>query len=180
MKLPGRLGDSQMTIRTDPRTHPALIKMLPPSDPVEPPVDESMSLSELHHYVGARHEALEKLYAMLPLDVPEIDSSLPEVVYRSTECPGSDGNTIKLHVYRPASSEASGSKPLPCIIYFHGGSMTILSATNALNTRWVRTLAAQGMVARHLARRLPGAPRRLYIQIMKPVRSEDMSRYPVP
>jgi acetyl esterase len=147
MKLPGRLSDSQMTIRTDPRTHPTLIKMLPPSDAVEPPVDESMSLSELHHYIRGRHEAFEKLYARIPLDVPEIDSSLPEVVYRPTECLGSDGNTIKLHVYRPASSEAPGSKPLPCIMYFHGGGMTMINTTSAPHTRWVQTLAAQGMVA---------------------------------
>jgi acetyl esterase len=134
-----------MCIRTDPRTHPTLLKILSPFNmdlpAPDPPVNPSM-----HAYVGGNHEALEKLYSMVPLDLP-IDATLPEVVYRPTECLGPDGNIIKLHVYRPADSEASGSKAIPCILYFHGGGMTILNTTNAPHTRWVQTLAAQGMVA---------------------------------
>jgi acetyl esterase len=51
-----------------------------------------------------------------------------------------DGNTIKLQVVTPESSE-----PLPCVYYIHGGGMQIMSCFDGIYQAWSRVIAAQGI-----------------------------------
>ena len=47
-----------------------------------------------------------------------------------------------MHIYRPRLRNA----PLPCVVYLHGGTMTILHTMNKVHERWCRSLAAMGLV----------------------------------
>ena len=51
-----------------------------------------------------------------------------------------DGNTIKVLFIRP-----EGSDPAPCVVYFHGGGMQVMSAFDGIYKAWGRIIAAQGV-----------------------------------
>ncbi len=51
-----------------------------------------------------------------------------------------DGNTIKLRLIRPQSTE-----PLPCVYYIHGGGMQAMSCFYGLYRAWGRMIAQQGV-----------------------------------
>ncbi len=51
-----------------------------------------------------------------------------------------DGNTIKLQVIRPETTE-----PLPCVYYIHGGGMASMSCFNGMYRAWGRLIAHQGV-----------------------------------
>ena len=148
--LQGRLLDPSMSLSTDPRTHPSLLTALAAAGRLNsiPPasVSPSSSLSEIYTYCSQIHHDIEKICALVSLDLP-IDASLPEVVHRLSECPGPDGNTIKLQVYEPAAKAGgSESEALPGLVYIHGGGMMYLSTTNPPHDRWMKSLAATGLI----------------------------------
>jgi acetyl esterase/lipase len=51
-----------------------------------------------------------------------------------------DGNTIKLQVIRPQSTES-----LPCVYYIHGGGMANMSCFDGMYRAWGRLIAHQGV-----------------------------------
>jgi acetyl esterase len=51
-----------------------------------------------------------------------------------------DGNTIKLQLIQPDSSE-----PLPCVYYIHGGGMQAMSCFDGNYRAWGKIIAAQGV-----------------------------------
>jgi acetyl esterase/lipase len=51
-----------------------------------------------------------------------------------------DGNTIKIQLIQPESSE-----PLPCVYYIHGGGMQVMSCFDGIYRAWGRIVAAQGV-----------------------------------
>jgi len=51
-----------------------------------------------------------------------------------------DGNTIKLQVIRPESSEV-----LPCVYYIHGGGMASMSCFDGMYRAWGRLIAHEGV-----------------------------------
>ena len=51
-----------------------------------------------------------------------------------------DGNTVKLQVITPRSSD-----PLPCVYYIHGGGMQTASCYDAVYRSWGRMIANQGV-----------------------------------
>jgi len=51
-----------------------------------------------------------------------------------------DGNTVKIQFIRPQSAEI-----LPCVVYFHGGGMQIMSCFDGMYRAWGRIIAAQGL-----------------------------------
>jgi len=51
-----------------------------------------------------------------------------------------DGNTIKIQLIKPSSSE-----PLPCVYYIHGGGMQVMSCFDGLYKAWGRLIAGQGV-----------------------------------
>lgn len=140
----GRLADPSVELRTDPRLHPGLraafaaLEMDGHAPP--PPLDRSAGQDAVTEFVGGAHAAFEGLYAILP---SEWHGEVPaRVAYRTETVRGVDGNDIPLHIFRP--TDAPG--PLPCVVYLHGGGMTILEAHNRVHTQWSRDLAATGMV----------------------------------
>jgi acetyl esterase len=139
----GRLADPDSTLATDPRTHTGLLAGLAAfgldAAAAPAPMGRDASAKVVAEFVGGSHAAFEGLYAALQ---PE-PSDLPVPVSQRTESvTGVDGHEIVLHVFRP--SEVEGT--LPCVVYVHGGGMTILDADNAVHQQWSRDLAATGLV----------------------------------
>jgi acetyl esterase len=51
-----------------------------------------------------------------------------------------DGNTVKIRVIRPDTSEQ-----LPCVYYIHGGGMAFMSCFDGMYRAWGKIIAAQGV-----------------------------------
>ena len=140
--LPGRLGDPEMTLATDPRADPRMVAALEPlglarrADPV--PLTADSSLEDIRALAALGEPGFQHLFDGL------FDALAPvEGVESSTEViTGVDGNEITLYVHRPAGDTG----PRPGILHIHGGGMVILTAADANYRRWRDELAALDMV----------------------------------
>ena len=141
--LPGRLGDPDRTLGTDPRTDPRLAAALAAfgidGHGESAPVDASSPFAEQLAFCNEAEVGFQGLFAALYDDLPPIDG-----VVRSTETiDGVDGNQITLYVHRPAAADGD----VPGILHTHGGGMAILTAADQSYVRWRDELAALGVVA---------------------------------
>jgi acetyl esterase/lipase len=140
--LPGRLGDPDMTLATDPRADPRMAALLESlglagrADPV--PLTADSSIEDIRALAALGEPGFQQLFDGL------FDSLAPvEGVESSTEViPGVDGHDITLYVHRPAGDTA----PRPGILHIHGGGMVILSAADANYRRWREELARSVVV----------------------------------
>lgn len=140
----GRLADPSVELRTDPRIHLGLRAGLAAfgldAYAADPPPGLSSGTDAVAEFVGGLQEAFEGVYAAVPWEWP--GESPADIAYRTETVTGVDGNDIPLHIFRPARA----TEPLPCVIYLHGGGMTILEAHNHVHKQWSQDLAATGMV----------------------------------
>ena len=142
VSLPGRLGDPQRTLGTDPRADPRMVAALAAfgldqrGEP--PPVTPSSPRDEQLAYCAAAEAGFEALFGALYAGLPAMDG----VTSVTVTIAGDAGHDIRLYVHRPAG--ATGT--LPCIVHLHGGGMVILEAAGAAYQRWRDELAAMGMV----------------------------------
>ena len=140
--LPGRLGDPDLTIGTDPRADPRMVAVLAglgiDGHADGAPLTPDASREELVGFVDAVEVGFEGLFAALAQDLPPLDGVTSELVTIT----GDGGHEIRLHVHRPAGVEG----PLPCIYQVHGGGMVMLATEGPLYTRWRLELAAAGAV----------------------------------
>ncbi|KAK4503559.1 hypothetical protein PRZ48_004474 [Zasmidium cellare] len=139
---PGRLGNPDINFLDEPRLHPELRKALIAANfqdmlPAKWPTD----LKELHPLLGEQHDATNAMYSMTPLGLPG-DEHEPDVGPEEVTIDGPDGNKIILYVFRPVTKE-----PTPCVIYTHGGGMTIISTNVPPHMRWAKSMALKGVVA---------------------------------
>ena len=143
-KREGRLADPDRDLRSDPRTDRRLLAALAafgldaPAAP--PPFGRSAGQTAIAEFVGGADAAFEGLYAALPNDLPGDDKQA--VIHATESLRGPTGDDIVLHIARPVGIGG----PLPCIVYVHGGGMTILSTDNKVHRQWRTDLAAAGMV----------------------------------
>ncbi len=141
--LPGRLGDPDLDLRSDPRTHPGLLAGLAafgldvPAGP--PPVTRHDPVEAIAEFVGQAEAGFEGLYEAVPAELP---GDVPGAPADTVRIPGVDGTQIVLHIHRPAGLDG----PVPCLVYVHGGGMTILATDNKVHRQWRHDLAATGMV----------------------------------
>lgn len=139
---PGRLGDPELSLGTDPRVHPGVVAALAPFGldglASAPPVSPRSTRAELLEFAAGAETGFESVFEALMAGLPEVD----EVVSETHTVVAADGHEIKLYVSRPEGVEG----PLPCIYHLHGGGMVIMGATGAVNDRWRRELAATGLV----------------------------------
>ncbi|KAM0713419.1 hypothetical protein Q7P37_010381 [Cladosporium fusiforme] len=141
---PGRLGDPDTSPATDPRINPKQLEALR-----ELNVDQNIvadlpefSIENLTPFIANSHNVFETIYNEmdneLPSDQIEIGIETTTTSFRHAE-----GHDVKLHIYKPANASA----PLPAVLYIHGGGMVFLSTTNKVHRRWVRSIAAEGIIA---------------------------------
>ena len=140
--LPGRLGNADLTLATDPRSDPRMIAAMAPLGLAErtppQPVTIDTPLDQLHEFNMMAEAGFDLAFAMLSGDlaaVPGVERSVEVIT-------GIDGNDITLYLHRPEGV----SGPLPGILHLHGGGMTILEASGAGFQRWRDQLAVSGLV----------------------------------
>ena len=141
--LPGRLGNPDQVLKTDPRTDPRLVAACAPFklDVALPPVPVSADspLSEKLDFCAASEAGMTTTFTAQFADLPAI----PNVERRTEVITGVDGNAINLYIHMPQNM----SGPLPCVYHMHGGGMVILTADDPGYRRWRDELAACGMIA---------------------------------
>ena len=139
--LPGRLGDPEATLATDPRTDPRLAAVFAESPTILPgmePLAADTSYADCLAYCAALEAATEEQNAALKATLPAFDG-----VAASTETiEGVDGNAITLHLDRPRTHDG----PLPCIVHLHGGGMVIGTAGEPTTVHWRKSLAETGLL----------------------------------
>ena len=149
----GRLQDPTMSLGTDPRLHPALLKALqsfgdaatqnappPPFDPKTATLEQIGAW--IAEYSAMMEELLKASFNNFPIPPPPSGGNFPEILHETKDIRGVDGNTITLQIYRPANV-AEGTK-LPALVYFHGGGMVFLDLKVLVIERWIKYLAAYG------------------------------------
>lgn len=142
MKPPGRLGDPEMSMATDPRSDPRMVAALAPFgldvNQPPPPVTPESPLEEQLAFGTAIEPGFQEIFDTLTQTMRPIDG----VESEATTITGRDGGEITLHVHRPAKLEV----PLPCVVHLHGGGMVVLQATDSVYVHWRDALAASGLV----------------------------------
>ncbi len=140
--LPGRLGDTELTIGTDPRADPRMVAVLAglgiDGHADGAPLTPESPREELLGFVDAVEVGFEGLFTALAQGSPPLEGVTSEVVTIA----GDGGHDITLHIHRPSGVEG----PLPCIYQVHGGGMVMLATAGPLYTRWRQELAAAGSV----------------------------------
>jgi acetyl esterase/lipase len=140
--LPGRLGDPDRILKTDPRTDPRLAAALAPfaldSAPPPVPVTADSPLPDKLAYCAANETGMEAVFTTLFADLPP----LTNVERRTEVIKGVDGNDLTLYLHMPKTT----SGPLPCVYHLHGGGMVVLTAAGPTYVRWRDELATQGLV----------------------------------
>ncbi|MGI9595893.1 MAG: alpha/beta hydrolase fold domain-containing protein [Acidimicrobiales bacterium] len=140
--LPGRLGDPNMLMNTDPRSDPRMVAAMVPlgldGAPEPAPVDVNSPIDALLEYAMLAEEGFAALGGLLVANAPAITN-----VERRTEMiRGVDGNDISLYIHTPTDVDG----PVPGLVHTHGGGMAIIEASTAGYVRWRDELASTGLV----------------------------------
>lgn len=142
VNLPGRLGDPNMDIQSDPRSDPRMIATMVPlglgENAPDSPVNGETPIEALLAYCDEAEPGFEMMSDILNADLPQVSN-----VERSVEViRGLDDNDVTLYIHRPTDVDG----PLPAMLHLHGGGMVILEASGAGYMRWRDELAATGML----------------------------------
>ena len=140
--LPGRLGDPDLTLATDPRADPRMVAAMGPlglagrADPV--PLTADSSLEDIRALAALGEPGFQHVFdgQFAALSPVEGVTSRTEVIV------GVDGNDISLYIHAPTGDGG----PYPGILHIHGGGMVILSAADVSYRRWRDELAARRLV----------------------------------
>ena len=140
--LPGRLGDSEMSLKNDPRAIPAVIKVMSEFDmdglAPEPPISIDATQQEKVDYLSSLEPVYEEVFKSWYSDLTEVEG-----LERFTKIiDGIDGNQIKLYIHKPKNHNSN----TPGILHIHGGGMSILKASGPNYIRWRDDLASTGLV----------------------------------
>jgi acetyl esterase/lipase len=139
--LPGRLGDPDMTIGTDPRADPRMVaKMAEVGLDVPPPpsIAHDAPMDAIHEVLNATEEGFGAVWEAFFADLTPVEG----VTFRTQIIPGPDGNDITLYIHEPAHR----SGPLPAVVHTHGGGMVLAAAADPNYVRWRFELAAMDLV----------------------------------
>ena len=140
-QLPGRLGDPNMTLLTDPRMDPRVASLLTAAgdllDGIEP-LDSTASYEEAL-------ALCEQIESKIALAHPLAEAAMPDFsdVHQYEEViQGVSGNDITLYIHQPINRDG----PLPCIFHTHGGGMVFLTAADPNYVRLRNALAQSGLI----------------------------------
>jgi acetyl esterase/lipase len=140
--LPGRLGNSDLTLGDDPRADPRMVAAMTPlgmaARTPEMPLPPGAPLESVLAFIDESEAGFDALPAILNAglaDTPGVARSV-EVIR------GIDGNDITLYIHQPAQR----SGPVPAVLHTHGGGMVMLEAVGPGFMRWRDKLAAAGLV----------------------------------
>lgn len=140
--LPGRLGDPEMSLGTDPRSDPRMVAAMAPFGldalSAPSPVSAATDYEGLLEYCDAAEPMYDVMFDALLAGLPEITN----VDRRTETISGVDGNDILLYIHTPTDVDG----PVPAVVHTHGGGMVLLRADGPSYQRWRDELAATGLV----------------------------------
>ncbi|MET8763304.1 alpha/beta hydrolase fold domain-containing protein [Lentzea sp. NPDC004782] len=156
LPAPGRLGDWNMSLGTDPRADPRLVSALTPfgmdrNDTPGQITPASALQDRFRHVLDVVEPGNEALYNGLFDGIEPV----PGVDRSERSFTTSDGATITLYISRPAGQNETA----PGVLQIHGGAMVFLTAQTATYARQRDELAAAGMVALGVDYRTAGGVR---------------------
>jgi acetyl esterase len=140
--LPGRLGDPDMTMATDPRSDPRMLAAMQPIGLAQRapalPIGADAPLEQILEMMTVAEEGNTAAFDALfdGLDPVEGVTSETRVIT------GAAGNEITVFIHRPVEGPAR----MPGVVHIHGGGMAILSAADDFYVRLRDELAATGMI----------------------------------
>lgn len=152
--LPGRLGNPDMNLGSDPRADPRVVAVLSAfgmdKEGQAPPLKRGDDLEKIGEFIVEADKGFGAMFSALMSDLPEIKG----VDHSVREIDGLDGNKIKLHITSPTGL----SSPAPCIVHFHGGGGVMNDPTSPPYVRHREQLASRGAVAVSVEYRKSGNP----------------------
>lgn len=141
-KLPGRLGDPTLELRSDPRSDPRMIAALAPFQLDQagppPPIDATAPRAAQLGFLDELEKGFGSVFAALLDGLPAING----VIESQVTITGVDGNDITLFISRPATPTG----PLPGVLHLHGGGMVFLSAAGPEYVHFRNAIAKTGAV----------------------------------
>ena len=140
--LPGRLGNSEMSLKNDSRAIPAVTKVMSQYGldalAPDPPISIEATLKEKVDYMTSLEPLYEEIFQSWYSELPEVEG-----LERFTKViDGVDGNQITLYIHKTEKQISN----IPGILHIHGGGMSILKASNPNYIRWRDDLASTGLV----------------------------------
>ncbi|KAK3678969.1 hypothetical protein LTR78_001422 [Recurvomyces mirabilis] len=143
----GRLGNDDSLLVTDPRVNQKLAVAMKAIglDKAQPesPLTLKSPMEEIKEAIGQSEGPMQVMYDAADMSLPG-DDKLPEVEHSRTTIKAEDGKDVTLHIFRVKGTE--GEKR-PCVLYSHGGGMTIINTFNPVHAQWCTSLAQAGVVA---------------------------------
>ena len=139
--LPGRLGNSEQTLGTDPRLDPRLraaleklgmLDVYTADMPVQASYEECLAFCTAFETADTLGHPAEQA-AMPAFD--DVESTTQVIT-------GGDGNALTLFIDRPKAYNGM----LPAIVHTHGGGMAIMTAADPAFVRWRKSLASAGLL----------------------------------
>jgi acetyl esterase/lipase len=139
---PGRLGNADLDLGTDPRSDPRMVAELAKyglsTIAPAPTLTVDSELEEKRAFIEEAEVGFEGLYAALFDGLPPVEG----VDRYTVTITGHDDNLVTLYIHRPTATGGA----LPALLHIHGGGMVMLEAAGACYARWRDELAAAGMV----------------------------------
>ena len=141
-KLPGRLGNPELTLIEDPRLDPAIrAELINSSDPKHGLLPPTLTMESSYDDCIKFIEFMHKLIMDSKHDEASVREKNPDVVASTELIPREDGTEIKLFMERPKVSRG----PIPCVVHLHGGGMSFSSAETFDTVNWRTKIAQQGI-----------------------------------
>ena len=123
----GRLGNDDSLLVTDPRVNRKLAAAMKAIglDKAQPesPLTLKSPMEEIKEAIGQSEAPMQMMYDAADMSLPG-DDKLPPVDHSKTTIKAEDGHEMTLHVFRVKGME---DKDLPCVMYSHGGGMSMSS-----------------------------------------------------
>lgn len=143
----GRFSNDKLRIEDEPRANQAMVsfmKSIGLHNSAPPDIGLDCSREQLLGYLRAGHEGVKMMFGAFPF-AREGEKPEQDVITRGFETiKGGDGQDMKLFIYKPKAAGVESTKTLPCIVYLHGGGMTIGPTDSIVHHYWCRDLALGG------------------------------------
>ena len=139
--LPGRLGDADMTVLTDPRADHRLVAAIELAAEAQSSVEipsGDVSHEEALTLLGAIEDSTQSGNEVMSQALPVWDN----VACTTEVIQSSDGNEVTLYVHTPVDV----ADKAPCIYHIHGGGMVMCSACDPVFVQLRNDIAARGVV----------------------------------
>ena len=142
IQLPGKLGNSEVTLLDDPRLDPriatALIEASMTFPAQQPNVHGNMTYEDAVDFTMYMHSLMASMSEGIERTMPDFKG----IESYELSIRGDGGHKIDLLIDRPKDAHF----PMPCIVHLHGGGMIFDTARNASNVRWRKSLAERNAV----------------------------------